>query len=204
MPPPVIQPLPLPPGWEEARDPASGHVYFANRATGETSWVRPAPVPQQAYAPPPPPHFIPLSASVGNAVSTSAVESTHTNTFMAYGRSIPSDSSQVVQHPLQMNPLYSSNSILPVPSVLGMIQEEKKALANGSTVKKDSIELEKMSGGKLADLCIASMIQNPDREAYTPIDVAGLPIDACAPTIEQGRLEVRLSALYDALNRSSY
>ena len=71
-------------------------------------------------------------------------------------------------------------------------------------IKKDSIELEKMSGGKLADLCIASMIQKSDREAYTAFDVAGLPIDACSPTIEQGRLEVRLSALFDALNRSSY
>lgn len=32
---------PLPPGWVEMTDPTSGHVYFSNSATGESSWVRP-------------------------------------------------------------------------------------------------------------------------------------------------------------------
>ena len=35
----------LPPGWEEARDPSTGRIYYANRATGETSW-KPPPLPR--------------------------------------------------------------------------------------------------------------------------------------------------------------
>merc|ERR1712151_437890 len=31
----------LPPGWEQATDPASGRPYYANRSTGETSWTPP-------------------------------------------------------------------------------------------------------------------------------------------------------------------
>ncbi|CAE7237225.1 yki [Symbiodinium necroappetens] len=37
----------LPPGWEQAVDPASGKVYYANRSTGETSWIPPAAAPTQ-------------------------------------------------------------------------------------------------------------------------------------------------------------
>ena len=33
---------PLLPGWEQVTDPASGKPYFWNRATGETSWSKPA------------------------------------------------------------------------------------------------------------------------------------------------------------------
>lgn len=32
----------LPPGWEQVTDPSSGKVYYANRATGESSWTPPA------------------------------------------------------------------------------------------------------------------------------------------------------------------
>lgn len=32
---------PLPPGWEEAKDPGSGKTYWANRKTGKASWTRP-------------------------------------------------------------------------------------------------------------------------------------------------------------------
>ena len=38
---PAPPPPPLPPGWEQANDPASGRIYYANRATGETSWTPP-------------------------------------------------------------------------------------------------------------------------------------------------------------------
>ncbi|KAL7526842.1 hypothetical protein ACHAXR_001675 [Thalassiosira sp. AJA248-18] len=47
-PPPPSHP-PLPPGWEQAIDPASGRPYYANRTSGETSWAPPP------YFPPPPP-----------------------------------------------------------------------------------------------------------------------------------------------------
>lgn len=47
-PPPPPHP-PLPPGWEQAHDPATGRPYYANRSTGETSWEPPP------YFPPPPP-----------------------------------------------------------------------------------------------------------------------------------------------------
>ena len=36
----------LPPGWMALQDPASGKTYFANQATGETTWEQPA-VPTQ-------------------------------------------------------------------------------------------------------------------------------------------------------------
>ncbi|CAK0814756.1 unnamed protein product [Prorocentrum cordatum] len=42
MPPPGYGgPPPLPPGWEQANDPASGRPYFCNRSTGESSWTPP-------------------------------------------------------------------------------------------------------------------------------------------------------------------
>eukprot|EP00928_Gymnodinium_smaydae_P080507 TRINITY_DN64192_c1_g1_i1.p2 TRINITY_DN64192_c1_g1~~TRINITY_DN64192_c1_g1_i1.p2 ORF type:complete len:275 (-),score=66.97 TRINITY_DN64192_c1_g1_i1:152-976(-) len=41
----------LPPGWEAVSDPASGKIYYCNRATGESSWTPPA---APAAAPPPP------------------------------------------------------------------------------------------------------------------------------------------------------
>lgn len=48
-PPPPSHP-PLPPGWEQAICPGSGRPYYANRLTGETSWV-----PPPYFLPPPPP-----------------------------------------------------------------------------------------------------------------------------------------------------
>lgn len=48
LPPPPL----LPPGWETAMDPVSGRSYYANRSTGETSWVPPSYFP--TAAPPPP------------------------------------------------------------------------------------------------------------------------------------------------------
>jgi hypothetical protein len=36
-------PMQLPPGWVEAKDPASGTPYFCNPATGESQWQRPRP-----------------------------------------------------------------------------------------------------------------------------------------------------------------
>lgn len=57
---------PLPPGWEQINDPASGRPYFCNRSTGETSWTPPAaPVIQQpapAMAPAPTPAAAPAPA----------------------------------------------------------------------------------------------------------------------------------------------
>jgi len=41
-PPPKKKPLgPLPPGWDAARDPASGREYYFNSHTQQTSWERP-------------------------------------------------------------------------------------------------------------------------------------------------------------------
>merc|ERR1719230_231470 len=45
----------LPPGWEQATDPATGRPYYANRSTGETSWTPPTPPPQNFGPPPLPP-----------------------------------------------------------------------------------------------------------------------------------------------------
>ena len=47
-PPPLVTsapppPDPLPAGWTEHKTP-SGHTYYYNSATGESSWVRPQPV----------------------------------------------------------------------------------------------------------------------------------------------------------------
>ena len=57
---PAPPPPPLPPGWEQANDPASGRIYFANRSTGETSWTPPAvhfpPPPHNMLQPPPMQH----------------------------------------------------------------------------------------------------------------------------------------------------
>mmetsp|Transcript_34087 Transcript_34087/g.61224 ORF Transcript_34087/g.61224 Transcript_34087/m.61224 type:complete len:299 (+) Transcript_34087:64-960(+) len=51
-PPPPSHP-PLPPGWEQAIDPASCLPYYANRSTGETSWA-----PPPCFPPPPPPPML--------------------------------------------------------------------------------------------------------------------------------------------------
>ena len=53
------QPMPsgsngLPPGWDEHIDPATGHVFYINTATGASQWERPgAPAPAPASAPAP-------------------------------------------------------------------------------------------------------------------------------------------------------
>merc|ERR1711957_264203 len=41
----------LPPGWDQANDPASGKTYYFNRATGETKWEPPVAVAPMAVAP---------------------------------------------------------------------------------------------------------------------------------------------------------
>ena len=52
---PSPAPAPAAPSpWEQHADPSSGRPYWANRATGETSWAPPPQV-AQAPAPPPPP-----------------------------------------------------------------------------------------------------------------------------------------------------
>ncbi|CAE7565076.1 pub1 [Symbiodinium natans] len=64
----------LPPGWEQAVDPASGKVYYANRSTGETSWVPPAPaaaMPQMLVATAPAPGAAP-GAVPGTALGAPA------------------------------------------------------------------------------------------------------------------------------------
>ena len=49
-------PDPLPAGWTEHLDLTSGHVYYANGATGESQWDVPTvPPPPASYYPPPPP-----------------------------------------------------------------------------------------------------------------------------------------------------
>lgn len=53
---PGYGPPPLPYGWEQIPDPASGRPYFCNRATGETSWTPPGP---SAHHGPPPAHHGP-------------------------------------------------------------------------------------------------------------------------------------------------
>merc|ERR1711879_153370 len=67
-PPPAYsaQPPPLPHGWEQHHDPASGRPYFRNVATNETTWtppsapVHPAPAPGPAPGhPQPAPHGLP-------------------------------------------------------------------------------------------------------------------------------------------------
>lgn len=37
----AAQPAPLPQGWTEMKDPASGHTYYFNSKTGQSTWVRP-------------------------------------------------------------------------------------------------------------------------------------------------------------------
>lgn len=195
IPPPNKQP-PLPPGWEEAHDPGSGRVYFANRSTGETRWVRPT-------LPPPPP--IPnINSSTYYSLNASTLP-VNTSTFMQYGQVIPNNPfSPDVPNQSQKNAMYSSSSILPVPSVLGMMYEEQLVAKNVSDASRNKIELEKMTGGKLSDLFMISMQHNPNREPYEPLDIASLPIDSRPPVIEPGRLEVRLAALYEALGHLVY
>ena len=41
VPPAAPQGPPLPPGWTQAVDPASGATYYCNGATGQTQWTRP-------------------------------------------------------------------------------------------------------------------------------------------------------------------
>jgi hypothetical protein len=43
---------PLPRGWEQVADPATGRPYFCNRATGESSWTPPVAPPPPAPLPP--------------------------------------------------------------------------------------------------------------------------------------------------------
>lgn len=40
-PPPPGPPSDLPPGWQEAKDPATGVTYYFNPSTGETQWTKP-------------------------------------------------------------------------------------------------------------------------------------------------------------------
>jgi len=40
--PPPPPPSDLPPGWQEMKDPSSGHSYYYNATTGETTWTKPS------------------------------------------------------------------------------------------------------------------------------------------------------------------
>lgn len=85
---------------------------------------------------------------------------------------------------------------------MGMLQEEesKKSTASGEAT---ALELEKLSGGKVADLCIVAAQSEETiklcNQYEVPLDPSLLPIDGRPPAVEQGRVEVRLCALYDAL-----
>merc|ERR1712151_718598 len=58
----------LPPGWEQATDPASGRPYYANRSTGETSWTPP---PAQPLAMP---TALPVQAAADPTAIAAAVQ----------------------------------------------------------------------------------------------------------------------------------
>mmetsp|Transcript_27283 Transcript_27283/g.35387 ORF Transcript_27283/g.35387 Transcript_27283/m.35387 type:complete len:244 (-) Transcript_27283:130-861(-) len=36
----------LPPGWKEVKDPSSGRIYYWNKTTGKTQWLRPESMPE--------------------------------------------------------------------------------------------------------------------------------------------------------------
>ena len=76
------------PGWEEAIDPSSGRTYYANRSTGEVTWLPPLSLPPPPPSLPPPPlsltalpqqhnqHTTVISNSTNNAVIQSNINST--------------------------------------------------------------------------------------------------------------------------------
>ena len=66
----------LPPGWEEARDPSTGRIYYANRATGETMW-QPPPLPRLPPPPPPPPSS--LQQQQSTELTNNNTSNTHNN-----------------------------------------------------------------------------------------------------------------------------
>ncbi|KAB5551647.1 hypothetical protein DKX38_008958 [Salix brachista] len=47
----------LPPGWVEAKDPASGASYYYHGSTGKTQWERPTDMPSTTWTPSPLPHL---------------------------------------------------------------------------------------------------------------------------------------------------
>jgi hypothetical protein len=54
-----------PTGWGEFRDPNSGHAYYYNALTGESSWVKPLELSAAAFGAPRPPMGRPPAAAAG-------------------------------------------------------------------------------------------------------------------------------------------
>ena len=65
------------PGWEEAIDPSSGRTYYANRSTGEVTWLPPLSLPPPPPSLPPPPLSLTALPQQHNQHTTVTINSTN-------------------------------------------------------------------------------------------------------------------------------
>ena len=93
----------LPPGWEEARDPSTGRIYYANRATGETMW-QPPPLPRLPPPPPPPPSS--LQQQQSTELTNNNTSNTHNNDALdsILASDATTSNSQLLQQHTQVEP----------------------------------------------------------------------------------------------------
>ena len=99
-----------------------------------------------------------------------------------------------------------------MPTVQAMVsaepflREQRRSLSGGGS--KMNFELEGLTAGAVADMCNVSrdikrsqLREDEDPIPYAPLEPMNLPAAARPPHIEPGRVEIRLMALYDKLDR---
>jgi|AntRauTorckE5430_2_1112549.scaffolds.fasta_scaffold11452_3 hypothetical protein len=178
IPPHFIHPL-LPPGWVTANDPISGHPYYANPNTGETSWQPPA----VSIPPPPPPP--PLSSRASITLSQYVIPKS-SSSFRTTGLLIPA-----ARHIINTN-------LDAVENQHSSMEEEKSNAM--------PIEL-KMKAGMIVDLTnVQSKYRNEQTEvdvntSYESLNPFELPLWTCMDQNSEGtsRLDVRLVSLMENL-----
>lgn len=184
----------MPSGWLAVTDPNSGRTYYANQVTGETSWDAPCPPSSQT-------HPVLVPSMIAGTVPTE-----HST---AYGSTSLKETENN-----QCAPLRSAiATTTPFTAANMNVSHSSCVAAARSMVKNDAspnpgLELHSLSVGRIADLYYlqqqqqeASNEDDSTNEAYLPLQPFSLDSQSIRPAQEQGRIEVRLRALYDQLQR---
>lgn len=177
----------LPIGWVEATDPKSGRKYYANPTTRETRWD--------------PPPLVSSSAAPSTTAAPSALSKAHSGSGGSSGatsRGLGQSGNKLYTAPTVNTALAHPSTLVPVARAM----LDKAGAFPDETVASD-VELNSITAGQIADLCRIQhkTVECGERVAYTPLNPFRMSAHSHLGGTEEGRLDVRLSALRRELQK---
>lgn len=197
----------LPPGWVEAKDPASGKIYFCNPQTRETKWERP-------------------TSTISTELTARSKIEGNRNSYQS--RSNSTGHQGVSDDPVMnvnTNTDRGSNQSMPSSKMATATDAAKNMNMDGQNADDQHFnELQSLSAGQIAHLIKLQQRQQSaqqfdppkdrqvemnnkplqDSSKYVPIHLSLMSSLSATERTEPGRLDVRMYALREELKRFGY